>query len=623
MKAWIKYAAPVAVVSLIALFAWVWVEYLQQRPWPPELNSPGATFQSGDVYTFTWIPAATGPKAEFYYLQQSTNKNFSSPTAYKVAHQAAGTQQQSGQIVAPEGPVTYYYRIVAGYTSKYFSPADILSDPSNVVSISITPLPTPSVLPITKKLYSGEDYTISWTSITKANAYLLEEKRPDGATKDYKPTTTSHKFVAPPLKQDGSFSYRVKAANAAGSKWVYITGWSNQQSIMITHVEPPPNLKVSPSSVHYPNKYQLSWGVPTPGPQPTTSYTYSLREKKSSQPPKVLAAQSQTTYTAAAPKVTSSTTHVYEVMAYFGKNPMTFFSSPVSVTITPPPPPPPPQITSVSPDMAPIGTEVTINGKYFSGAKLELYSSATGKSITVTPKSLTADKVVFKVPSAASLKTTHVQLIVNKVTVKKAFQVTRATGKFVERQDKVQPKTHTCGKFTAEVDWPPKQLNIFTGRFKQGTTPLINFATGFKGTNMVKSGLGFSKNCKVGVMVAATTGGLVQPAYVNFYNIGFKVDSQTNPGTKISGPHGIEPSAFYVEGYKLLFSPDDTIAAVVNRNKLGPTKLWIYIVDMLTGKQLYADGFNNPMFSLSVDKKNNISFKPSGAQSKLIKIPTP
>lgn len=627
MNKWVKMAIPLVVISVLALFAWVWVQYLQQRPWPPELTSSGKTLESGDVYTLKWLPAKTGPQPEFYYLEESTDQNFSTPTQYKIQHQPQKTQQESGPIVAPAVPVPtkkYYYRVLAGYTSKYFSPKDILSDPSNIVSFSIKPLPNPSLFPVTSAVFSGQEYTIGWTTVNKANAYLLEEKKPDGSTNEYKLSATSKTFIAPPLKQNRTFFYRVKAANAMGSNWVYITGWSNQQSIIVKHVDPPPNLKVDPKSVYNPQQYKVSWDVPPNGPQPTTSYSYSLRETKQSQVPNLLPSQSQTYYTVTAPKVSSSMTITYEVMAYFGKNPMTLFSPLAKVTIKPPPPPPPPQITNVDPKIAPKGATVTINGNNLSGAKVELYSSTTKKSLPVTPTSQTTSKIVFKVPTGASLKTTTVRVIAGNNKAQKPFQVARQPGNFIERQGTLKLISHSCSQFKAEIDLPPNYLNNFTGRFKDGSTTLVNFPLpGFKGTNIVKSGLGFSQKCKVGVLVAETKAGLVQPAYINFYNLNHKQDSKTNPGDKISGPNDIEPSVFFVEGYKLLFSPDETIAAVINRNKLGPSKLWIYVIDMLTGKKIYGNGFNSPTFSLSIDKTNKISFKPSGAQTILISIPIP
>jgi len=342
-----------------------------------------------------------------------------------------------------------------------------------------------------------------------------------------------------------------------------------------------------------------------------------------SQSPKILPSQSQTSYKATAPSVTSSKTISYEVKANMGQNPMTLFTSPVKVTINQPPPPPSPKITTVVPGVAPKGATVTITGSNLGTAKAELYSSITKKSVSVgTPTTQTASKIEFKVPTTASLLTTDVRVAGGN---QKSFQVGRETGKFAERQKKVQLISHTVGLFKAEIDLPPHSTYFFSGRFKEGSTMHVNFPypPGFKGTNIVKTGLGFSQKGKVGVRVAETTGGIVQPANISFYNLGHTQDSKIKVGVKIYGPGGIEPSLFFAEGYKLLFSPDETIGAVVNRYKLGPSKLSISILDMLTGKKLYGSQFNNSTFNLTVDKANKISFDSGAGSPTLITIPLP
>ena len=96
-----KIAVLIVAVGTISLFAWTLVKYLQQRPWPPELTVSSQTLNSGDTYAFTWIPAKSGPTPEFYYLEESKDKQFSSPKHYVVQHDSAKSQQQSGSIVAP------------------------------------------------------------------------------------------------------------------------------------------------------------------------------------------------------------------------------------------------------------------------------------------------------------------------------------------------------------------------------------------------------------------------------------------------------------------------------------------------------------------------------------------
>ncbi len=634
MKRWMKTTIPLIGFSLLSLlFIWGWVHYLYQRPWPPELTGPLVQLESGDVYVLKWTPAKTGPQAEFYYLQESVDPKFKAAKSFKITHKPQSGQQESGSIVAPAGSGAYYYRVVAAYTGNlYFGLGHVTSEPSNVVSVSIKSLASPSLYSSAASVYSGQSFSVSWAAISKANTYHLKQITPNGIVKNFKNLVTNSKTItAPPLKQNGQYSYQVKAAKALGSNSVDITDWSSLLKVSVTHVSPPSGLKVEPASAYSPQPYKVSWVVPGKGPQPTVSYSYSLREKQASQAAKLLPLQTKLEYTAVAPMVNSQVTVNYEVMAYFGGNPMTFYSPSVQLQIMPPPPPPLPAISSVNPSVASKGAKVTLTGSNLATAKIELYSSS--KSVAVKPTSQTASKVVFQVPTSASLRTTQVLATVGGVKVKKSFQVARNPGKFVQRQSSVQMVTHNCGNnYKAEIDLPGHFDSIdkkyhYSGRFKEGSKILKNFPypSGFIGSNIAKTGLGFSQVCKVGIMVAESgSPGIVQPFYLNYYNIAQQQDSNTSPGTKINGPAGFHPSPFFVEGYRLLFSPDETIAALISRHKQGPTKLLIYVTDMLTGKLLYSGGFSDPTFIPSVEAGNNLS-QPgaSGAPPNLVPIPMP
>jgi len=630
MNRWTK---PVAILGGILVFviAVAWIKYLQQRPLPPEWISSSQTRESGDTLDLQWVPAKTGPQPETYQLEESRDQNFTPAQLY--ASYEIFYPKQELSIVLPRVPpptTTHYFRLKVKNKAKLSLSSDtyIWSDPSNVLSISIKALPNPTLSPLIPNVSSGEDYTISWPPVNKANHYKLKETSPIALSHEIDVLTTSITLAAPPLDQDMTFSYCVTAGIVMNGMWTPITYCSDEEGTNIKHVVPPTNLKVIPSSAYNPQPYAVSWGVPPNGPLPISSYGYSLRETVQSQAPNLLPTQTQTSYTTTAPAVTSSQTITYEVMAYFGKNPMTNFSTPVNITINPPPalpPPPKPQIGAVDPVVAPKGDPVTVTGINFSGATVELYSSTMGKSIQASPlTSLTATQIVFQVPQGASLKTTSVRVSTGSGQDEKPFQVARQPGPFVERQGDVGLQTENCTQFSKKVDLPCSYLNQCTGRFLKSGTKLVDLQFTATVVNLAKSGLGFSQNCNVGVLVAASKGGIVQPVFVNFYNLNHKQDSATQPGQMISGPNGFDPSMAWTEGYKLLFSPDDTIAAVIERDATGLHKFRVYFIDMLGGKftnSLFS--FDSATFTSVVGKTNKISFDAGFPQPTVIDIPIP
>lgn len=629
--------ATLAALTVSALTIWFYLgdilKYVEQRPYAPELGKVAATLKSGDTYTLQWTPEKAGPQPAFFYVERSTDKSFASAPRYHVLHQAG--KKPSRLFIAPavSGITDYHHRVLTGIKSKHFAGAEILSDPSNVVTVSVQPIPDPSLLPIKGPLYAGKAYTVSWTAVTNANAYTLEEQSPS-VTSQPKLSATAKSFTKSPLAAGGAkYCYRVQAAKTVGSSWVPITGWSKKQCVQVKDVAPPPNLTATPQTVEPGKPYKISWNMPPSGPQPTSAYKYQLR-RTTGATVNELPPQTATATTFTAPTVTSPTKIQYEVRALYGSNPMTFYSSPVTVTIQPPVTVAP-SITKVDPVLAPRGTTVKITGKDLGKAAVTLYASTSGKSIPVTPTSQTNTAISFTVPQGASLKTTHVKVSAAAKTAQASFTVGRDPGKFLERQKNVTtvPLKQSCGKFASELEISKYGPLYFTGRFKEGSKVLQNFPyPGFlvyNYKNAVLGGLGFSKNCKIGLQVGDSKGSS-SPVFINFYSLSPDQDSQYSAGAKIKGPHPIEPSVYYPQGYKVLISPDESIAAVINRRKPFTDQygITIYAIDLLTGKKLpnspyLYDGKKGSSFNLSVDNKNQFVIQRVGGTTSSVLIPSP
>ena len=169
--------------------------------------------ENDGAYSVSWsaVSGATG-----YTLQEDDNAGFSSPA---TRYSGAATQYQvTGQ---PGG--TWYYRV--------FSLAgELQSGSSNAVSTTVaaSSLSAPTLNAISNPDGDGA-YAVSWSAVTGATAYRLEESASpyfEQPTMVYEGTRQQYDAVDMP---GGTWYYRVRALAAGGN-----SPWSASRSVRVT-----------------------------------------------------------------------------------------------------------------------------------------------------------------------------------------------------------------------------------------------------------------------------------------------------------------------------------------------------------------------------------------------------
>jgi photosystem II stability/assembly factor-like uncharacterized protein len=162
-------------------------------------------------YTVSWS-AASG--ATSYTLEEDDNETFSSPESVYSGPDTATD-------IADQGMGTYFYRVMA-------SNAIGDSDWSNTESVTVTP-PSAPVLDSISNPDGDGNYTVSWSAVSGATGYTLEEDdscsfaSPDSV---YSGPDTSWQATDQAV---GTYCYRVRASNTGGS-----SDWSNAESTTVT-----------------------------------------------------------------------------------------------------------------------------------------------------------------------------------------------------------------------------------------------------------------------------------------------------------------------------------------------------------------------------------------------------
>lgn len=187
---------------------------------PPTLTVP-ANNASGS-YSATWTAVA---QANGYQLQERLGTG-----TWATIHDAAGTSKAiSGKATGSWG-----YRVracnVAGCSAwSAVQAVSVLRAPTGVPTLTV---------PATSTTHN---YTVSWTAVTDAARYELEEQVNNAGVwnKVHDAAATSKAFSG---KQSGSYAYRVRGCNGSGC-----AGWSAIHTIVVTLPVP---LAVGPPVVH-------------------------------------------------------------------------------------------------------------------------------------------------------------------------------------------------------------------------------------------------------------------------------------------------------------------------------------------------------------------------------------
>ena len=221
------------------------IEILSPPPSTPTLNNI-ANGECGD-YTVSWnsVSGATN-----YTLQEKKNSG-----SWQQIYSDPNTQKSfSGK---PAG--TYSYQVKACNTE--------CSGWSGTKSVTVTGAPS------TPTLYSVSNpdcgnYTVSWSSVSNATSYILEQKKDSGSWQQvYSGSETQKSFSS---KEKGTYCYRVKATNACDE-----SSLSNEQCATVTGKPDIPTLYSIDNSDRDGN-YIVSWS------SVSSATSYTLQEKKDS-----------------------------------------------------------------------------------------------------------------------------------------------------------------------------------------------------------------------------------------------------------------------------------------------------------------------------------------------------
>ena len=190
--------------------SWSVTRQVLVRPDRPALD-PIDNPSRADTYWVSWdVP----PGAASYTLEQAESSDFLSPAvryrgtalAYEVTGQRGGT---------------WYYRVWA-----HNAAGD--SDPSEPQSTTVdpAPLPEPELDPIDNEDKDG-NYLVTWSEVTTATSYLLEESRNPYFVTASEILTTGLQYRAV-NQAGGTWHYRVRALGAEGD-----SPWSDPRQVVV------------------------------------------------------------------------------------------------------------------------------------------------------------------------------------------------------------------------------------------------------------------------------------------------------------------------------------------------------------------------------------------------------
>jgi hypothetical protein len=193
----------------------------------PNLISPtdGATL-TDNTPTFSWS-SVTGATGYIWMLDDDSSMQSTVDSAIVY-----GTSYTPSPI--PDG--TYYWAV------ESFDAADnhsTLSSPRSLTINTASVPPTPTLHPISNPEWDGT-YTVSWSSVSSATSYELQERFNSGSWSTTSLTGTSKNYSG---KADGQWCYQVRGVNNAGPG-----GWSSLVCTIVDTTPPQPPTLISPSN---------------------------------------------------------------------------------------------------------------------------------------------------------------------------------------------------------------------------------------------------------------------------------------------------------------------------------------------------------------------------------------
>ncbi|MHC5036833.1 MAG: hypothetical protein ACYTHM_05935, partial [Planctomycetota bacterium] len=203
-------------------------------PNPPATITVPQTSASGN-YTVTW---ATSQGATGYDLQEDTSASFTNPS---TVYTGANTQFN----VTGKTSGTFYYRVRASNL------AGSSTWMAGTNGCSIVPPQAPASITVPATSATG-NYQVSWTPVTDATSYDLEEDTSASFTNATTVYQGANTFFDVTGKTSGTFYYRVRAVGVAGaSPWT-----TDTTGCTIVAPAPPASITVPLQSM---GVFQVDW----------------------------------------------------------------------------------------------------------------------------------------------------------------------------------------------------------------------------------------------------------------------------------------------------------------------------------------------------------------------------
>ncbi|WP_454831485.1 RHS repeat protein [Pseudoxanthomonas wuyuanensis] len=210
----------------------------------PSLSVPASA--PNGTYTVSWT--AVGG-ATTYTLEESANGG----SWTSVQNTASQSKAYSGKAAG-----SYSYRV------KACNPAGCGPTSATATIQAIYPPATAPTLTVPASSYTGS-YTVSWTAVTGATSYQLEEQVGSGSWSLVHNAAGSSKAISG--KAAGSYSYRIKACNTVGCGPVTAV-----KTVLVTLTPTAAPSISSPASVVV-NNFTVTWG------SVSAATTYQLQER--------------------------------------------------------------------------------------------------------------------------------------------------------------------------------------------------------------------------------------------------------------------------------------------------------------------------------------------------------
>lgn len=173
--------------------------------------------------------------------------------------------------------------------------------------VCLNPPAAPTLSTISNPEQDGA-YLVSWSSVSGATGYELQEKLNSGAWQNVSGISgTSKSFTG---KAAGTWCYQARASNNAGAG-----AWSATQCTTVAAANQPPNAPTNPNPAHNTTNVAITAAVSWSGSDPENdALTYEVRFGTTNPPPTAVTSQNGTTYDPPG-NLANSTTYYWQIVA--------------------------------------------------------------------------------------------------------------------------------------------------------------------------------------------------------------------------------------------------------------------------------------------------------------------